>query len=199
MNSVLAFDDTSTWASKSTSGSGWSGRGFTLRGRDIGAFFAHQDLAGATLPWRDGSSFASAFSPAPGVALGMATPSVIKAAAEKLRDFAEAVRAGIILALEMAAADEIDQPHLEIWKSALLKILPYASLITAPLVHPLQLGGVGLEWHDHGMNIELRFRGEDDVFAVIEDARGELQEFYGRDAGLRRSSAALNLFMQRQA
>jgi hypothetical protein len=49
------------------------------------------------------------------------------------------------------------------------------------------------------MNIELRFRGEDDVFAVIEDARGELQEFYGRDAGLRRSSAALNLFMQRQA
>ena len=65
------------------------------------------------------------------------------------------------------------------------------------LVNPLQLGGVSCEWHELGINLELRFRGLTDIFAVIEDARSELTEYYGPDGELLRAREALAVLAQR--
>nr|WP_294551640.1 hypothetical protein [uncultured Rhodopila sp.] len=43
---------------------------------------------------------------------------------------------------------------------------------------------MGAEWHERGVNIELRFRRVFDVYAVIEDARGIVPDFHGRDPSL---------------
>lgn len=63
--------------------------------------------------------------------------------------------------------------------------------LSVPLILPLQNGGIGAEWHDHGMNIELRFRNPYHIYAVLEDARGVTQPFHGRDPGLVQTRAAL--------
>lgn len=139
------------------------------------------------------------FQPPPGAALGLATPSGIKARARKIKDFFEALQAGILLAISLVADDEIDVPDLNLWKSTISKMLSYAGQISAPLVHPLQLGGVSFEWHDAGMNIEIRFRGEQDIFVVIEDARQEIPEFYGKDPSLHKAGQALGTLIRRQA
>jgi hypothetical protein len=41
------------------------------------------------------------------------------------------------------------------------------------------------------MNIELRFRNPYHIYAVLEDARGVIQPFHGRDPGLVQTRAAL--------
>ena len=54
----------------------------------------------------------------------------------------------------------------------------------APLVLPLQNGGIGAEWQVFGMNIELRFRNPYHIYSVLEDARGVIPPFHGRDPHL---------------
>ena len=67
----------------------------------------------------------------------------------------------------------------------------------SPMMLPLQGGGVGAEWHDFGLNIELRFRNVYDVYAEVEDARGIISEHHGRDPHLRLVQPALREFSRR--
>lgn len=39
--------------------------------------------------------------------------------------------------------------------------------------------GIFVEWHERGMNIELRVRRDGYVWGLVEDARGEVPEFKG--------------------
>lgn len=133
-----------------------------------------------------------------GAALGATTPREVRVEAMREQEFAAAFNAASELASEMVAADEIDGPDPDIWNSAWTSLSPFAAKLAAPLVNPLQLGGVSCEWHERGMNIELRFRGRDDVYTVVEDATGEAPEFFGRDAGLRRAVNALRILVARQ-
>ncbi len=131
-------------------------------------------------------------------ALGATTPRDVRAEALREQDFAAAFNTAAELADEMVAADEMDHPDPDIWNCAWTRLSPFAATLAAPLVSPLQLGGVSCEWHEHGMNIELRFRGIDDVYAVVEDVRGEAVEFHGRDPGLIRATSALRILVARQ-
>ena len=122
---------------------------------------------------------------------------MVKAELQRTRDFLEAFTTGFRLALDTAAADEADPPAIETWTKALEKLRPFAHLLPPMLVSPLQLGGVSCEWHELGINLELRFRGLTDIFAVIEDARSELTEYYGPDAELLHAGEALAVLAQR--
>jgi hypothetical protein len=119
--------------------------------------------------------------------LGLDTPTGF----QRTRDFFDAFEAGRALAIELAVAGEADPPDMKIWLEALKVLSAYAPFVNEPMVSPLQLGGVSFEWHVHGLNIELRFRGVNDVFVVIEDAKDTLAEFLGRDPGLGKARAAL--------
>ncbi len=136
--------------------------------------------------------------PAASAALGATTPRDVRAEALREQDFAAAFNAAAELAHEMVTADEMDLPDPDIWNCAWTSLSQFAAKLTAPLVNPLQLGGVSCEWHEHGMNIELRFRGINDVYTVVEDVRGEAAEFHGRDPGLIRATNALRILVARQ-
>ena len=133
-----------------------------------------------------------------GVALGANTPSAVRADVQRERDYREAFDTAAELAAEMLAANEMDAADPVIWRFALESFLPFAWLISPPLVNPLQLGGLSCEWHEHGMNIEVRFRGVSDVFTIVEDALGEMPDFHGRDSTLGHALDALSLFAKRQ-
>jgi hypothetical protein len=98
----------------------------------------------------------------------------------------------------MVAADEMDPPDPEVWRFAETLLVSFAEFLPPPLVHPLQLGGVSCEWHERGMNIELRVRGLGDVFTVIEDAQNALPNFSARDPDLRHAIRALQVLQSRQ-
>jgi hypothetical protein len=91
----------------------------------------------------------------------------------------------------MAAADEADPPSMEIWQNAWDALAFFQTKLPAPLLAPLQLGGLSAEWHERGMNIEVRFRGAENAFVVIQDARKEVPEFLGPDPKLIRARGAL--------
>lgn len=133
----------------------------------------------------------------PGAALGIASPGAIMSSMQRGRELLDAYRSVMEMAVEMAAADEADPPSPETWGFAFLALLSFSAKLPLPLLSPLQLGGLSAEWHERGMNIELRFRGVDDVFAVIEDATGEIPEFQGRDPTLARTAAALGRLADR--
>ena len=82
--------------------------------------------------------------------------------------------------VESGEASPIDRQTLEF---AIKNIEPMAisMWLPPPLALPLQRGGIGFEWHSHGLNVELRFRGPFDVYAVVEDADGEVESFRGSD------------------
>jgi len=188
--SSSAVLDTSTWAFGLT-----SSRQAPARGAIFGLASDHQ-----TAPsWRKASAPIPAAHSVPGVALGPRAPSVVMAELQREHNFMAAFASGLRFAAEMAAADEADAPNADIWAYAWRELRPFAPLLPPLLVNPLQLGGVSCEWHEVGINIELRFRGLADVFAVIEDARGELPEFYDRDLELRRAREALVVLAMRQA
>jgi hypothetical protein len=134
----------------------------------------------------------------PGAALGAMTPNAVRVKAQREQNYVAAFNAGAEVAAEMAAADEMDPPEPDIWEFALGALGHLAALVSPPLVNPLQLGGVSCEWHELGMNIELRFRGLADIYAIIEDARGDLLEFRGRDPELRHAMDALRVLVERQ-
>ncbi len=115
----------------------------------------------------------------------------------------EELRKALIEAIElsktMVAEDEAapinDQTYF--YTVAVLAPLIIAMELPVPLILPLQNGGIGAEWHDHRMNIELRFRNPYHIYAVLEDARGEILPFHGRDPHLVRARVALHEFTTR--
>jgi hypothetical protein len=135
----------------------------------------------------------------PGAALGVMTPGAIMHSIQRKRELLDTYSSAVEMAIEMAAADEMDPPSPETWGFAFLALLRFAVQLQLPLLNPLQLGGLSAEWHELGMNIELRFRGVDDVFVVIEDAYGEIPEFQGRDPTLEKIAAALGCLAVRSA
>jgi hypothetical protein len=196
MSQVLTRD-TSTWSALNF-GAQQLARRSARDTREADDFFAAYYFAGRTdySVLTPGSAMILPF--APGAALGLMPPSAIKEREKKKRDYLDAIVAGAKLAVDMFAADEMDAPDFDLWKSAAIKMIPYVGTISAPLVHPLQLGGVSFEWHDAGLNIELRFRSELDIFVVIEDARSEIPEFLGKDPFLTNAVAALDALIRRQ-
>jgi hypothetical protein len=105
---------------------------------------------------------------------------------------------------EKSAAEELsegvlDPPNLETWTFAwgVLTQLVMSNLISLPIVMPLQSGGVGAEWHEAGLNIELRFRSPTRVYCLIEDAKCTLSRFSGFEGALTAATMALNVLAQR--
>jgi hypothetical protein len=132
-----------------------------------------------------------------GAALGASSPGSIIAGLRQEHEFAAAFNLGAELAADMAAADEADPADPEIWGAAFDALSNFARFLPAPLVSPLQLGGLSIEWHEVALNIELRFRGLTDIYTVIEDARRELATFQGHDVDLRRAENALRTLAAR--
>jgi hypothetical protein len=96
----------------------------------------------------------------------------------------------------MVEDDEIEAPDADTWNAANLALSaflagPLAEALDVPLILPMRRGGLSAEWHERGLNIELRFRGPTDVYAVIEDVRGEVEDYRGRDPHLARAAAAI--------
>jgi len=109
----------------------------------------------------------------------------------------EELRKALIEAIElsktMVAEDEAAPINDQTYVYAVEVLAPLIIVmeLPVPLILPLQNGGIGAEWHDHGMNIELRFRSPYHIYAVLEDAQGAIQPFYGRDPFLVQTLAAL--------
>lgn len=108
-------------------------------------------------------------------------------------EFDNALIEAIELSKTMVAEDEAAPINDQTYFYAVSVLAPFIieMELPVPLILPLQNGGIGAEWHDHGMNIELRFRNPYHIYAVLEDARGVIQPFYGRDPRLVRTRAAL--------
>jgi len=197
MSQVLT-NDTSTWSAMNSHAQNAAIRA-ARNSKDADDLFVAHYLAGRT-DYRILTPGAVWGLPhAPGTALGLMPPSAMREFEKKKRDFFDAIKVGANLAIEMAIADEMDAPNFDLWKSASIRLIPFVGQVSAPLVHPLQLGGVSFEWHDAGLNIEIRFRGPQDIFVVIEDARGELPEFMGKDPWLSQAAPALFSLMARQS
>jgi hypothetical protein len=113
--------------------------------------------------------------------------------------FHAAVAEAVKLSGAMVAEDDADPIDQEILGDAVRSLLPLISSpgLPTPLVLPLQNGGIGAEWHERSMNIELRFRRLLDVYAVIEDARGLVPAYHGRDPTLQHTASALQEFARR--
>lgn len=113
--------------------------------------------------------------------------------------FRQALIEAVELSKTMVAEDEATPINDQTYFYAVEVLAPLiiAMELPVPLILPLQNGGVGAEWHDHGMNIELRFRNPYHIYAVLEDARGEILPFHGRDPHLVRGRVALHEFTTR--
>jgi hypothetical protein len=110
-----------------------------------------------------------------------------------IREFYAALDEARELSRTMVAEDEaspMDKQTVDYAVQSLLPIIKRYKL-PPPLMLPLQNAGIGVEWHTADMNIELRFRKPYHVYAVLEDARGAIQEYHGRDPDLVRASPAL--------
>jgi len=143
--------------------------------------------------------------------LSKVTPSVLTVAPEGERPdspaaltersvrvtLVEELRKALIEAIElsktMVAEDEAAPINEQTYFYAVEVLAPLiiAMELPVPLILPLQNGGIGAEWHDRGMNIELRFRNPYHIYAVLEDAQGAIQPFHGRDPFLVQTLAAL--------
>jgi hypothetical protein len=110
-----------------------------------------------------------------------------------VNEFGQAFIDAIELSKTMVAEDEAapinDQTYF--YAFSVLAPLVIDMELPVPLILPLQNGGIGAEWHDHRMNIELRFRKPYHIYAVLEDARGVILPLHGRDPHLVRARTAL--------
>ena len=70
--------------------------------------------------------------------------------------------------------------------------------IPVPLVLPLRDGGVGVEWHECGLNIELRFRYSARAYVLIEDVRGIIPAHQSEDHFFMWSETALRELSERR-
>jgi hypothetical protein len=121
------------------------------------------------------------------------TAFVVDPAHDRMKKFFEAVDDALQLNATMIAAEEGDPVDIQTLLYAIQNLVPLViSLkLPAPLILPLQGGGIGAEWHTSGMNIELRFRKPYDVYAVLEDVRGTIAAFHSRDSDLVHTRSAL--------
>jgi hypothetical protein len=131
--------------------------------------------------------------------LGATSPRDYASAAAAAQSYLEAFESAASVALEMIAAGDIDQPDAALWEQAINVLAPYAARIEKPLVYPLQLGGVSVEWHAEGLDIEIRFRGVGDIFTVVKDVRNKLPRHLGRDPELTHATTALRTLAARTA
>lgn len=117
----------------------------------------------------------------------------------RLDQFSEALNDAIELSETLVSEDEASPIDEQTFAYAMRILTPLfiTMEIPAPLILPLQKGGVGAEWHAFGMNIELRFRNPFRTYAVLEDARGVIPPFHGRDPGLVQTHTALREFATR--
>nr|WP_294509225.1 hypothetical protein [uncultured Rhodopila sp.] len=136
---------------------------------------------------------------APPGASGLTTALAAAADDAATRAFHAAVTKAMELSEAMVVAGDAEPIDQTILADTVRLLLPAISSLglPSPVVLPLQNGGIGAEWHERGMNIELRFRGLSGVYAVIEDARGIVPEFHGRDPSLQHAVSALQEFARR--
>jgi hypothetical protein len=102
----------------------------------------------------------------------------------------------LVDARSLVEAEELEEPSADTWTAAFNALHhflagPFAELLDVPLISPMRFGGLSAEWHASGLNIELRFRRPGDVYAVIEDARGEIESYWGSDPDLFRAAEAI--------
>ena len=111
----------------------------------------------------------------------------------RVDDFALAFNEAVELSEAMVSDDEGMPLNIQTWTYAAQELISIVSAldIPLPLMLPLQNGGVGAEWHDSGLNIELRFRNPYQVYAVLEDARGIIPELQVYDQNLALARIAL--------
>ena len=111
----------------------------------------------------------------------------------RINDFALAFNEAVELSESMVSDDEGMPLNSQTWTYAAQELISIVSAldIPLPLMLPLQNGGVGAEWHDSGLNIELRFRNPYQVYAVLEDARGIIPELQDYDQNLALARIAL--------
>jgi hypothetical protein len=113
----------------------------------------------------------------------MRSPAAFTTAASETR--IEAFFAALTEAQElsgvMAAADDGDPIDSQILSYAIQSLLPFIGSLnlSIPVILPLQSGGIGAEWHDFGMNIELRFRRVSNIYVIVEDAQHTIPTFQG--------------------
>jgi hypothetical protein len=117
----------------------------------------------------------------------------------RLEKFGKVLSDAIKLSDTMVAEDEAAPIDLQTLTYAVEALVPLivAMELPPPLMLPLQNGGIGAEWHEYGMNIELRFRRPYHVYAVLEDAIGAIPPFYGRDPHLVQARMALRAMAER--
>jgi hypothetical protein len=117
----------------------------------------------------------------------------------RVDEFRDALTEAMALSDVMVAEDEGTPLDHQTVIYALTTLFPaVVSLhLPTPLFLPLQNRGIGAEWHASGMNIELRFRGPYDVYAVLEDVQSAISPYHGRDPHLVRTYAALRALSSR--
>jgi hypothetical protein len=158
---------------------------------------AHPDPEPVTGPERSSPASAELVTtPIPAFA-AMEQISTALSEAEALRtaihEFYAALDVARELSRTMVVEDEaspMDKQTVDYAVQSLLPIIKRYKL-PPPLMLPLQNAGIGVEWHTVGMNIELRFRKPYQVYAVLEDAQGAIQDYHGRDPDLVQASSAL--------
>ena len=93
----------------------------------------------------------------------------------------------------MTTEDEAAPHNVQTWLFAAQELVSlFTNLdLPLPLILPLQNGGIGAEWHEQGLNIELRFRSPYKVYVVIEDARNLVSTLHDYDSNLVQARAAL--------
>ena len=57
--------------------------------------------------------------------------------------------------------------------------------------------GFSVEWHDFGLNIEIRFRASDRIYCLVEDARGRIPTSSGFYLPIERATEALRVLAVR--
>jgi len=91
---------------------------------------------------------------------------------------------------------EIETPNQNLWENARRALSecfggPLASALSLPIISPMRFGRLSAEWHERGLNIEIRFRESDDPYVVIGDARAKVANYRGPDAHLIKAKGAI--------
>jgi hypothetical protein len=117
----------------------------------------------------------------------------------RVETFRSALQDAVELSELMMGQDDCDPIDHQTFSYAVQSLLPFvvSLALPCPMMLPLQNGGIGAEWHDLGLNIELRFRKLYDVYAVVEDVRSIVSSYHGRDPYLRNIESALRELSRR--
>jgi hypothetical protein len=131
---------------------------------------------------------------------GISPPQVNEYTADRKGEFIVAFQEALNQHNLMSSEADIDPIDPQTWEYAWQSLSAIAKThdLPPPLVSPLQGGGVGAEWHDRGMNIELRFRAPYKVYAVIEDTLDQIQPLSDFDPHFAYVLPALQNFSRRK-